>query len=69
MYKYYSEKSDYIAKIVKVKIASRHGESYLSVILAHARLRQDNLEFEANLGYIVQPCLKKTFFHIINFAD
>jgi hypothetical protein len=29
------------------------------VIPAFGRLRQEDLEFKANVGYIVSPCLKK----------
>jgi hypothetical protein len=32
----------------------------MPVILALRRLRQENLEFEASLGYITRACLKKT---------
>jgi hypothetical protein len=31
----------------------------LPVILALGRLRQENLEFKANLGHTVKTCLKK----------
>jgi hypothetical protein len=31
----------------------------VSVIPAFRRLRQEELEFEVTLGYIVRPCLKE----------
>jgi hypothetical protein len=32
---------------------------YISVIPAFLRLRQEDHNFETNLGYIARPCLKK----------
>jgi hypothetical protein len=38
-------------------MATRCGDT--AVIPAHGRLRQENHEFEASLGYTVTPCLDK----------
>jgi hypothetical protein len=38
-------------------LQDRHGR-YTSIILEFRRLRQENQEFKASLGYIVIPCLK-----------